>query len=92
MKRPAEERALTESELMQSAPVEDSWHGWPPQTWNGRTWRYIEPALLLVRQAHELQRLRRLLIGMQERAAKPRRRITPEQRRRPCGLMARNNS
>jgi hypothetical protein len=85
-------RAVLANELMQSNPIEDCWHGWPPQTWNGRTWKYIAPALLLERQSHELQRLRRLLRGMTERAARPCRHPVVGQTRRQNGLMPRKYS
>jgi hypothetical protein len=37
---------------------EPSWHGWPPQVWDGEKWIPIEPAKLLVEQEKELRRLR----------------------------------
>jgi hypothetical protein len=37
---------------------EPSWHGWPPQVWDGTKWVAIEPAKLLVLQEAELRRLR----------------------------------
>ena len=38
--------------------AEGTWHGWPPQRWDGTKWADIEPAKILVEQEAELRRLR----------------------------------
>ena len=53
-------KAMTRPDTI--ANDELNWHGWPPQVWDGRKWRYIEPARVLAQQAQELRRLHRLLI------------------------------
>jgi hypothetical protein len=41
--------------------VTSVWSGWPPQTWNGKRWKSIPVAELLVSQENELRELRWLL-------------------------------
>jgi hypothetical protein len=37
------------------------WHGWPPQVWNGKTWKPIPQAELLIKLTKENKQLRALL-------------------------------
>ena len=45
-------------EAGEPAIAEGTWHGWPPQRWDGAKWVDIEPAKILVEQEAELRRLR----------------------------------